>query len=476
MPAAAGQRVTYTVVIQNPSGQNPVNSLRFRDALPTGWSYVGGSSTLTRTGGSGAVAITTQPANGCTGTCTWVLNLSNFPTSATATLTFAVDLPANPIAGTSTANGAMTVDDGQGNSVSIPAGQAPVSFYAVTATPTPTATGTGTVTPTATPSPTPTPCTADPYEAFADDTNATTNTIGFGSSNNQPHNIYPAGDVDYARLSMTAGHTYTISVTGVGSSLNARIRLYDTDGVTLLATANANGAGGGESVAYTPTTTGVRYIMVDNASGTGGCPSFDYTLSVTGQVTLAASQDNTVRQLDSTINYGAVAAIGARNDPGRLIKGLVQFDLSSIPTAATVNAANMTLRTCTNVAWPGYGTIPCVSGSGSVAISTYRMLVSWSEATSTWNQRSTGTSWNAAGASGAGTDYNATILSSNNVSMATNTSYTWSITTAAQAWVSNASTNFGLLLARSGATTADYRLFNSSEAGSSAPSLVVTYS
>ena len=92
----------------------------------------------------------------------------------------------------------------------------------------------------------------------------------------------------------------------------------------------------------------------------------------------------------------------------------------------------------------------------------------------------TATPWNSPGASTAGVDYNGTAMATANVPLGTTTSTTWTFTslTAIQGWVTSTATNFGMVLASTGAqvNNVSYRLFDSAESGGTLPSLTVTYS
>jgi hypothetical protein len=154
--------------------------------------------------------------------------------------------------------------------------------------------------------------------------------------------------------------------------------------------------------------------------------------------------------------------------------------LSSIVSTATVGSASMTLRSCNTANVPGIGNVSCSAGAGAIPTALYPLLVSWSEANSSWNNRTTGTPWNSGGASTAGTDYDATAMATANVPLGTATSTTWTFTslTAIQGWVANSATNFGMVLAHTGVqvNNVSYRLFDSGESAGTLPSLTVTYS
>ncbi|MBT8494180.1 MAG: DNRLRE domain-containing protein [Deltaproteobacteria bacterium] len=71
------------------------------------------------------------------------------------------------------------------------------------------------------------------------------------------------------------------------------------------------------------------------------------------------------------------------------IHGLLRFDLSSVPTTATVIGAELEV-------WTNFS--PSQGGTAQL----FRISEEWEEATATWNQRSTGVAWTDAGGTTAG--------------------------------------------------------------------------
>ena len=78
-------------------------------------------------------------------------------------------------------------------------------------------------------------------------------------------------------------------------------------------------------------------------------------------------------------------------------RGLLRFDLSSIPTNAQVTSATLSL-------W-GYG----FNGNTNTTLQVYRVLRPWVGNTATWNVYGTGLSWQSPGAGGAA-DYDSANL------------------------------------------------------------------
>jgi hypothetical protein len=307
----------------------------------------------------------------------------------------------------------------------------------------------------------------DLYESLSDDTAATTNSLGAA----QVHSIHTAGESDYVRLAMISGHVYTFSATGVGASLNAMLRLYDSNGTTLISTADASGLGGSETLTYTATSSATRFLRVTNTAGTGGCTGYGYTLAVSAQADFVATQDNFIWQANATTNYGADQWIGFYNVTGQGVRTLVQFNITTLPAGATITAGTLNMR---QVFQPG--------GSTNITVTAHQINAAsaWNEGTgtlgapngnnSTWNRRITGTNWGTAGG-----DFSAAVLDT--VTLSANNWYAWNVLGAVQSWYGGA-TNNGLLLQPTNFIAAvNYKAMASSEYGTAAdrPYLRVTY-
>jgi spore coat protein A len=162
-------------------------------------------------------------------------------------------------------------------------------------------------------------------------------------------------------------------------------------------------------------------------------------------VTLQAAKDNTLYEsaTGALSNGAGTKMLASKNSSNLLRRGLIQFDLSTIPAGATIQGATLTLYN--------------VEVSNSATLSLHRASASWGEGTSlatgtedagaaattgdaTWIHRfypSTG--WTAAGG-----DFAATASASATVVGAG--SYVWSsaaITADIQGWVDGPATNFG---------------------------------
>lgn len=202
-------------------------------------------------------------------------------------------------------------------------------------------------------------------------------------------------------------------------------------------------------------------------------------------VNLQARGDTVIRADQPNDNFGAYSRMwvgrnGGKTPTGPLRRGLLEFDLSSIPAGATITSVALTMT---------------VADSHNVSsdFRLHRALVDWGEGTKTgkgggtstageasWNARiAGGAGWGAAGGL-AGTDYQSTVSAARTID---NTgSYTWASTSAlvadAQAWVSNPSSNFGwFVISSAEGTSESVTRFATREDTTTAnrPSLAVEY-
>jgi hypothetical protein len=117
----------------------------------------------------------------------------------------------------------------------------------------------------------------DAYEADDDASSAKWLTAGSGV---QARNFHIAGDVDWAKLSVTAGTAYTITTTGLGVNNDTLLELYGTDGTSLLASNDNCGVGPASCINnWTATGSGTYFVRVRQAANQGGCAGYSYNLS-----------------------------------------------------------------------------------------------------------------------------------------------------------------------------------------------------
>jgi hypothetical protein len=173
---------------------------------------------------------------------------------------------------------------------------------------------------------------------------------------------------------------------------------------------------------------------------------------------LTSVADAGLSELAPNTNSGAATTLkvdGDDPDPGGGdLYAALRWDLSSIPTGATVSSATVTLNV-TNPSPQTYGV--------------YELKKAWNEGQLTWNQAATGTPWATAGAKGA-TDRGAQIASVTPTQIAP---YTFTVpASVVQGWLNNPSSNNGILLAHT--TNFDGFIFGTKE-GTSPPKLTINY-
>ena len=171
----------------------------------------------------------------------------------------------------------------------------------------------------------------------------------------------------------------------------------------------------------------------------------------------AGTTDTHIRSATATTNYGTSTTMYGSNVSGSLMK----WDVSKIPTNAVVQSAKLTLN---------------VTDPSASSYELYQLKRNWSEASATWNNASTGTPWEVAGAKGA-TDRGSTVLGSITASTTGEKVITLNAAgvAAVQAWINNPSSNFGLVL--QDYTGTDGMAFQSSESTTvtARPKLEITY-
>ena len=200
-------------------------------------------------------------------------------------------------------------------------------------------------------------------------------------------------------------------------------------------------------------------------------------------VSISASKDNTLyentdptSQLSDGQGIYLYAGKTGSNDNFRIRRALIAFDLSSIPTNATVTAATLTL-------------FKSNSNTGAT-VSLHKVTRDWGEGASnsgnpggsgapaqsgdaTWLYAFYNTSaWNGAGGDSVAAQSAATLVSP------TNATYSWSgsgVVADVQSWITNHSTNFGWLIVGDEVNASSAQRFNSRQNSSSPPQLTVTY-
>ncbi|CAN5874336.1 hypothetical protein BH18ACT11_BH18ACT11_00830 [soil metagenome] len=180
--------------------------------------------------------------------------------------------------------------------------------------------------------------------------------------------------------------------------------------------------------------------------------------ATTGTQSFTSAADAGLTELAPTTNNGTATSLkvdGDDPDPGGgdLYAG-IRWDLSQLPSGATVTSASVTLN-ITNPSPQTYGA--------------HELKKTWNEGQLSWNQAATGTPWATAGAKGA-TDRGAQIASLTPTNIAP---YSFSLpASVVQGWLSTPSSNNGIVLAHT--TNYDGFVFDTRE-GAQPPKLSVTY-
>jgi Bacterial Ig domain/Disaggregatase related repeat len=176
--------------------------------------------------------------------------------------------------------------------------------------------------------------------------------------------------------------------------------------------------------------------------------------------TLTAIDDSYLRQSSATTNYGAALTFDVGRKSTATRRGMLKFDLSTIPVGAILESATLTLTRTGGDA-------------NTLTFSTHEITQSWVEASTSWNLRQTGTAWTPS----VGGTFKPTAISSTTVP-ATNGAYNWNLLSLVQAWFSGTSVNNGVLIKQANESLVDKKhVFGSSENGTPAnrPKLTITY-
>lgn len=167
-------------------------------------------------------------------------------------------------------------------------------------------------------------------------------------------------------------------------------------------------------------------------------------------------------------NFGGATTLADIGKQTAVIgRGLLKFDLSTLPAAAIVSAATLTL-VATAVR----------SSINTSTIDLHPALYAWFESLSTWNNLdgSVPTAWTGGAGGVAGTEYQTTPSASTSV---TNTgTYTWDVTADVIAWHAGSPPNHGWwIINRQQANTNTGKTFASSDNATAGnrPKLEITY-
>lgn len=189
-------------------------------------------------------------------------------------------------------------------------------------------------------------------------------------------------------------------------------------------------------------------------------------------------KDAPIRSLLATTNYGSSADlnVGDSDVAADIWRTLIFFDLTSIPTAATVISASLSL-------WLSYIGSHAASNNRTLKIYHVDSDRDWVEGEATWTIWKTDSNWTTAGCGSVGNDYNSSSVAEHAMVAvgtpdAANSEHAFPFTdlTLLQTAISTPATNQGILL-RAETESDDKYLFHSSDGGTSAyyPQLTVEY-
>jgi len=191
----------------------------------------------------------------------------------------------------------------------------------------------------------------------------------------------------------------------------------------------------------------------------------------TSQPDEASGIDTYILSSSPTTNYGTSSVIVVGQvlpfATPEINRGLIKFDISSIPSNSSIVSANLYL-------W-----VSADDSSNARTLSAYRVLRAWVEAQATWNVYSTGNNWGTAGCSNTSTDREAASIGSASVgaSESVGTMITIALNTAkVEEWINGTLTNNGLLL-KVDTESSDKYSYDSSSSGTAGerPKLVIEY-
>ena len=251
---------------------------------------------------------------------------------------------------------------------------------------------------------------------------------------------------------------------------------YEGDSVIFTATANSGYEFSGWTGSSTSTTNPLTMTLSGNVYLTA---VFNELVQTCTDVSVVTTKDTWIHGSSATYNYGASTTLYTHGyNTGR--GTLIQWDLSSIPTNATIESASLTIQvTDASLSSPGY------------IYNLYQMRQSWVEGTgngsatadgATFNSYdgNTAHTWETGGAAGTTTDRYSTNLWDAGVITATGVQ-TFNLNTAGvaavQSWVTTPATNFGLTMQNyvAGTTTDTFGFYSSDSTTGTKPTLNVSY-
>ncbi|GHA15260.1 DNRLRE domain-containing protein [Oceanisphaera arctica] len=176
------------------------------------------------------------------------------------------------------------------------------------------------------------------------------------------------------------------------------------------------------------------------------------------QPAAAAGKDTYLDDGSPGTNWGAVPEMRISNKTNVQKRGLLNFDLSGIPTAALITSATLEM----NLEGIGSGSI--------AAIDLHRVTRDWHQTQANWNQARTSVNWTSPGG-----DVDPTAITSAVIDPLAPGATQWDITALVGDWVAGTQNNYGLMLLGSpGVNHADFSSSNHATAALR-PKLTIRY-
>ena len=203
-------------------------------------------------------------------------------------------------------------------------------------------------------------------------------------------NIIPSGSIPTSTPTNTPGPTNAPTATATPSRTpTATATGGPTSTPTVTSTTGATPTPTFTKTA-TPTFTATATLTSSPTSTPTNTPSSG-VLTYSAQPDGAAGVDTYLFSSSATTNFGTDVAMGIGENnsaTGRVARGLIKFDLSSIPSNATIVSATLSLWTASDLS------------DNDRILRVYRLKVPFDESQATWNLARTGASWQSPGASG----------------------------------------------------------------------------
>lgn len=194
-------------------------------------------------------------------------------------------------------------------------------------------------------------------------------------------------------------------------------------------------------------------------------------------MTTYSSQPDDTTGIDSFLNYkapttnlgtDATMVVGEHQSlTGYVYRGIIKFDLSTIPSSSVITSATLSLWTYSD------------ASANARTMYLYRVKRNWVESEVTWNVYSTGNNWTTAGCADTTDDREASAIGSIALTASESMDTEKQITLDAsmvQQWVSGAVSNYGMLIQMDTELNDAYGFHSSSSATAGyRPKLVIEY-